>query len=344
MYTVFIKFIICAGIIVVAGRRVARYGDVIAEKTGLGGLWVGLILVSVATSLPELFAGVGSILFVKVPDLTVGNLFGANSYNLLNIALLALIYRARTRGRSLLADVSKGELMVAGSSLVPLTIAALGILCAVNGIYAPQIAGVDAFSIAILAAYLGLTYLIFRFEKTEQSIKKEEKLLEEKYGDISLKKAYKGYAIAAVAIIASGIWLSYIGDEISRSLALEQSFTGSLFLGLATTLPEITVSIAALLIGAREIAIANMFGSNLFNMAILFIDDALYREAPLFRAVSSEHILTACIVMVMTTIVIIAMAIKPKVKPIPSQGWNGFWYIPALVIIFCVGTYINFIK
>jgi len=91
MHMIWIKFAICALLILFAGKRLARYADVIAEKTGLGGLWIGLILVAVATSLPELFTGIGSIVFVDAPDLTIGNLFGANSYNLLNIGFLDLL-------------------------------------------------------------------------------------------------------------------------------------------------------------------------------------------------------------------------------------------------------------
>ena len=52
MIFVLVKFIICAIVILYCGKRVAKYGDAIAEKTGLGGLWIGVILVSVATSLP----------------------------------------------------------------------------------------------------------------------------------------------------------------------------------------------------------------------------------------------------------------------------------------------------
>src|SRR4030042_67745 len=88
MILIWLKFAICVVVIFFSGRRVAKYGDAIAEKTGLGGLWIGVILVSIATSLPELFTGVGSMVFVNAPNLTVGNLFGANAYNLVNIAAL----------------------------------------------------------------------------------------------------------------------------------------------------------------------------------------------------------------------------------------------------------------
>ena len=123
MIFVLVKFIICAIVILYCGKRVAKYGDAIAEKTGLSGLWIGVILVSVATSLPELFTGVGSTVFVNAPNLTVGNLFGANTYNLVNIAILDFL----NKGTPLLSAISAGQLLTAVLSLVPLAIATVGI-------------------------------------------------------------------------------------------------------------------------------------------------------------------------------------------------------------------------
>ncbi len=79
---VWVKFIFCILAIFFSGRKIARYGDVIAEKTGLGGVWIGLILLALITSLPELFNGVSAVIIVDAPDLTVGNLLGANAFNL----------------------------------------------------------------------------------------------------------------------------------------------------------------------------------------------------------------------------------------------------------------------
>ena len=133
------------------------------------------------------------------------------------------------------------------------------------------------------------------------------------------------------------MWLAYIGKELSQILRLNQSFVGNLFIGFVTTLPEITVSIAALLIGAKEIAVANMLGSNLFNMTIIFADDILYRKAPILGAVSGGHVRSTCVVMAMTAIVILAMATKPKKKFL-----NVSWYVPIIFLIFLFGAYVNF--
>lgn len=336
MNLVLIKFIICAIVILYCGKRVARYGDAIAEKTGLGGLWIGVILVSVATSLPELFTGVGSTVFVNAPNLTVGNLFGANTYNLVNIAILDFM----NKGAPLLSAVSTGQLLTAVLSLIPLTIAALGIFLNLK-LSEMAFMNISLYSILILASYLIATQIIFKFEKKQQTIKelsKEEQILF-KYDSISLKTACIRYGLAALAIAGAGIWLAYIGDDLSRLLNLGQNFIGSLFLGFATTLPEITVSIAALRLGAKELAVANMIGSNLFNITIIFLNDVLYRKAPIFSVLNQQHIFTYFIVVLMTVAVISGLILKPKRKT--KIGLSIYAII--LLAVFIVGAYMNFI-
>lgn len=336
MILVMTKFIICTIVILYCGQRVARYGDAIAEKTGLSGLWIGVILVSVATSLPELFTGVGSTLFVNAPNLTVGNLFGANTYNLVNIAILDFI----NKGGPLLSAVSTGQLLTAVLSLVPLIIAALGIFLSSK---MPDISfiNVSLYSILIFAAYITATRIIFKFEKKQQTIKelsKEEKVIF-KYDNISLKTACIRYSISAVAIAGAGIWLAYIGDDLARFLNLGQNFVGSLFLGFATTLPEITVSIAAIRLGAKELAVANMVGSNLFNVTIISFNDVLYRKAPIFSVLSQQHIFTAFIVLLMSVAVISGLILQPKKKT--RIGLSSYAII--LIAIFIIGAYVNFV-
>ncbi|MFA6078514.1 MAG: hypothetical protein WC779_02075 [Candidatus Omnitrophota bacterium] len=336
MIIVFLKFAVCAAVILYFGKRVARYGDAIAEKTGLSGLWIGVILVSIATSLPELFTGVGSTVFVNAPDLSVGNLFGANSYNLVNIATLDLLHK----GGPLLSAVSTGQLLTACFSLIPLSIAAVGIFLTPH-LPDISIANVSIYSILIFAAYLFLVRMIFKYEQKQKKISDElhkEEDIVFKYDKISLNTAILRYAIAAIFIAGAGIWLAYLGEEMARLMDLGQNFVGSLFLGFATTLPEITVSIAALRLGAKELAVANMVGSNLFNITIIFINDLLYRKSPIFETLSQHHIFTAFIVILMTAIVASAIIMKPRKKT--RIGLSG--YAIALIIVFVIGAYINF--
>lgn len=349
MHIVWLKFIICAGIIFFAGRYIAKYADVIAEKTGLSRLWIGIILVAAATSLPELFTGIGSVVFVDAPDLTIGNLLGANSYNLLNIGILDLLHR----GPPLLSMISSGQLLAAVFTLIPVMLATVAIILSGNGISIWNVGNIGIFSAAIFISYCIATRVIYKFEKQKIKNKgqqpkgvpseaREAKSREgqrTEYSRISLKKSYAYYAIAAAVIVASGVWLAYIGKELCSVFDLSESFTGNLLIGFVTTLPEITVSIAALFIGAKEIAVANMLGSNLFNMTIIFADDILYKKAPILQVVSQGHVRSACVVMAMTILVILAIQARSRRK-----FFNISWYVPGLFILFLLGAYINFIR
>jgi len=92
---VWLKFIVCILIIFFSGKKVAKYGDIIADKTGAGGVWVGVILVAMVTSLPELFTSISAVTLIDAPDLTIGDLLGANAFNLLNLAFLDISYALR---------------------------------------------------------------------------------------------------------------------------------------------------------------------------------------------------------------------------------------------------------
>ncbi|MFC1646130.1 sodium:calcium antiporter [Candidatus Omnitrophota bacterium] len=330
MIFIWIKFIICAALILFAGRKVAKYGDIIADKSGLGGLWVGLLLVAVATSLPEIFTGVGSIIFVGDPNLTSGNIFGANSYNLLNIALLDFL----NKEGPLLSVMSAGQLLTAWLTLIPLGIAALGILLS-NIFSIPSLANVSIFSFLILISYLVVTRKIFIFEKNQPRKDRQS----DEHKNITLKKAFLFFGISALVIIFAGIWLAYIGDNLAEILNLNSSFVGSLFLGFITTLPEIVVSFAAMRLGAKELAVANMLGSNLFNVTIIFVNDLLYRKAPIFVSLHLNHIFTCFMVAIMTFVVIFAMTYKPKKKTRAKLSW----YAIVLIVVFLIGAYTNFI-
>ena len=87
-----LEFSLCAALIAVAGTKLSRYGDIIADKTGLGGAWIGLALMATVTSLPELVTGISSVALVDAPDIAVGNVLGACIINLTMIVILHLLH------------------------------------------------------------------------------------------------------------------------------------------------------------------------------------------------------------------------------------------------------------
>jgi len=80
-------------VIAVAGVKLTRYGDIIAEKSGFSRGWVGLILLATVTSLPELATGLSAVTIAMTPDIAVGDILGSCVFNLLIIVLLDFLYR-----------------------------------------------------------------------------------------------------------------------------------------------------------------------------------------------------------------------------------------------------------
>jgi len=324
---VWIKLIVCIVVIFISGRKVARYGDIIAEKTGLGGIWIGLVLIAALTSLPELFNGVSAVTLVDAPGLTIGNLLGANMFNLFNLALLDMFHR----NGSILAIVGKTHRLTGIFSLIMVLFVA-GFILISSRFHIMDIGWIGWYTPFIILLYFIFARIIYRYEKRHPSLKETEF----EYADKSLRHVYLYFSIAAAFIIGAGIWLAFIGDEISVAYGWGQSFVGSLFLAFTTTLPEITVSFAAMRIGAKDLAVANLIGSNLFNLTIIPIDDLLYVKGPVLAAVSETYLVTAFTVILMTIVFIIGLSHRHQ------RFFRLSWWNVTLILLFLLGAYRSF--
>ncbi|MEE8377812.1 MAG: hypothetical protein V3R45_05535, partial [Candidatus Aminicenantaceae bacterium] len=135
-----------------------------AEKSGLGGVWIGLILVALITSLPEFFLGISAVTLFEAPDLTIGNLLGANAFNLLNLALLDI---TRQNG-SLLAAASQTHRLTGWFSLILVLVVAVSIFIS-QRFYPMPIGWIGWYTPIILLLYIVAIWRIFLFERHQSS-------------------------------------------------------------------------------------------------------------------------------------------------------------------------------
>lgn len=142
------------------------------------------------------------------------------------------------------------------------------------------------------------------------------------YGHLSKHGTYGWFAVHAAVIVAAATYLPHLGDEIATITGLGRTFVGSFFIALATSLPEIVVSRAALKMGAVDLAVGNVLGSNLFNMAILAIDDGFFRQGPILASIAPSHAITALAAMAMTAIVTIALTYRSQ-KRLLWFSWDS---------------------
>ncbi len=304
----------CLVVIGIAGVRLSRYGDTIAEKSGMSRGWVGLILLATVTSLPELVTGVSAVTVANVPDIAVGDIMGSCVFNLLIIVLLDFLYRKE----SVYTRARQGNILSAGYGIALIGFAGFNILFYREGM-APSIGHVGLYTPVIMLLYLLAMRSLYQYEKAKVSEYVEDRV--ELHPDMSLKQAVQGYVMAAIAVVAAGIWLPFIAKDLAAVMAWEQSFVGTLFVAAVTSAPEVVVTVAALRLGAVDLAIGNLFGSNLFNIAILAIDDLLYLPGPLLADVSLVHATSAFSAMMMSGLAVVGLALRPVSRVFRTVSW-----------------------
>ena len=297
-----------AAVILVASHFLARSADVVAEKTGLGRSFVGVMMLATATSLPEVGTGVSAIVLVDAPDLAAGDAFGSNLFNLMIIGLADLYWR---NGPVLTAVKATSAVVAAlGAGMIALAIAGIYIHHATSFASTWQISPV---SVLLIAGFFVAMLLIYRHEKSTESAEDAEEEAETNYGDTSLRRAFGTYAIAATAVVAAAVWLAVTGEHIAEEMGWEASFMGTQFLALSTSLPEMATAYAALRLNAPTLAISNVLGSNVFNMGfVLFVDDLVYPRGAIWADVSQVHMLSGLIAILMTVIVIVGVLARPR--------------------------------
>ena len=245
-------FIICSSVIVYSGSRLSKYGDIIAEKTGLGGAWIGVVLMGFVTSLPEVVTGISSVTYAGVPDIAVGNVLGACVFNMLTLAFLDAIYRPMP----ISAKAHRGHVISAAFGVLLLCIVALSLFLG-NRLF--SLGWIGPYSLLFVLIYFIAMRLVYSYERRQQVAEFIKELtVELKYEGISTKTAVSRYVIHAAIVIAAAVFLPKIGEGIAETTGLGQTFVGSIFIAFSTTLPELTVSISAVRIGAIDLAIGNL--------------------------------------------------------------------------------------
>lgn len=316
MVLLWTEFIIVAAVIVVCGTQLSKYGDVIAEKTGLGRAWIGLVLMASITSLPELITGISSVALAKVPDIAAGDIMGSCVFNLVILALLDPMHK----GSPIFSRVGQSHLLSAGFGVTLIGLASTSILLEE---FLPSFAHIGAYTPVIFVIYMAGIRLIYSYEK-----KFLKELVSEgipRYEGVSMKKAVFMYSLNALVVVVVATTLPFIAGRIAETTGLGGSFVGTIFVAITTSLPELVVSFAALRIGAPDLATGNILGSNMFNIMLLGLDDLLYLDGPLLSDISGSHSVTGLMAILMTAIVLISITYRPHKKTMFSGrfGWDS---------------------
>lgn len=290
-------FAVCAGAIASAGWVLCREGDTIAALTAFSRSWIGLVLLATVTSLPELVTGISSVAAANLPDIAVGNVLGATVLNLGVLGAVMVIAARRVPSASARAvrhASAAWGLALLGLALGGLLLARAGVAAAVGtvGLYTP----------AILVAYGAAMRAIHERDRAAG----DDAAAPPPGPDRArvLRRAAARFALAAGVVALAGTALPFVSERLAGLMGWSHTYFGTLFVAVATTLPELGVTLAAMRMGAFDMAVANLLGSNLFDLAILAVDDLLFVRGPILAHVAPEHALTAATGLAMTAVVV----------------------------------------
>lgn len=301
MTTAILQFAVSAAIIIFAGTVLTRSADSIAEITGLGRLLVGSILLAGATSLPEVAVDI-SAARMGVPDLGMGDLAGSCLINLIILAIADMLQK--TRG-ALLSRLAAAHALSGVLSIA--LVATVGLFVLFESIMKPTgLFGLSWGSIAVVVGYVIGVRMVYYDQQASmrEAAAGEPPATRHQTPRFALLKPASAFIAAAACIVVIAPLLARSADRIAELSGLGGTFVGTTLVAFSTSLPELVSTLAALRMGAADLAIGNVFGSNAFNMLIVVMMDLVY-SGPILAAVSPTHALTCFGVILVTSVVIL---------------------------------------
>lgn len=316
IYMIYLIYLALAIAVVLLSIKASVYVDLLDKNTKLSGAFIGGVLLSAVTSLPELLTSLSSTVWLKNPGLSLGNILGSNLFNMTIIAMLIILWTSNFKK----SNISKSHSYTAWVTLAIYVAVALNMLNIVNF----EVVTISITSIIILVLYtLGVKTMSNDDSGTADEFKDETAVTT----SLSLKQIIIRFILVSIGLVISSILITYVTDIIAARLNLGASLAGALLLGIATSLPELTSCVSLVKIGNFNVSVGNIVGSNLFNFLIIFISDVLFIGGTVYDFAESQTRNLVIFGIISTMLILTVLKIKDKVKN------KYILYIPSIGII-----------
>lgn len=319
-------FFISSVIIIIAGVHLTNQADRLSEQMNLGKAWVGILLLGLITSLPEAITCIVAVRSLNAPDLAVGNLLGSNNFNPMLIVLMDLLFRDQS-----VTDEIRPLGSIRTSCWFVLILTGLVII----EILYPQMPSVGPVSLGGLVMailyFVGMKRIGVQCDQEHCADQKEGEVSEQKG---SLVVTWINVIISAAIVVGSAVMLATSADTIAEETGLGRTFVGSILLAVVTSLPEMVVTLSALKMGSLDLAVGNVFGSNMTNLFFVFFCGFVNPGGPVLQDVSATHIVTAVVSMLLVIVVMTGIT-KSKKARLGPLGWDTW----LMTTIFLAGSY-----
>lgn len=250
-------------------------------------------------------------------------------FNLLILSLMDALQPER-----LSACAHQGHVMALGLGLGLTGVAGLGL---VNASAWPSLGWIGLYSPVLIVGYLLAARMTFILDRQRLAAERREVAEALQYERLSLRGALTQYAAAAAFVVAGAVSLPVLGTRLAAETGLGEAFVGNIFIALTTSLPEIVVSVAAVRMGALDLGIGNVLGSNLFNLLVLGLDDIFYRPGPLLLAADASHLVAVLAAVVMNALFLIGLT-----EHVAAKRFRVAWDTGAIAIVYICAIWLMY--
>ena len=284
MWWIWILYLVCIVIVVYASSKLAGIVDELDKKTQLSGAFLGAVLLAGVTSLPELVTSVTGALLGEA-NMTLGNILGSNVFDIAIIGVLMVVFCRHIVNKHL----SKANVLFV---VFTLAISVLVLLCMIFDV-AVVIPGINVNILTPIIIVLYAVALISTRKSEPKVIDKEKSDIPNKFAKYSVKRLWHEFSLFSLILVGVSIAITFLAENIADTYSLGRGLAGALFLGVATSLPEIIASFQLVRLGNFDAAYGDIIGSCLFNFGVISLADIVFVSGTVFVSDMQSLVLSA---------------------------------------------------
>ena len=324
-----------AAVVWLAGSRLARSANTLADRLGIGKAFTGLVLLGGVTSLPEAAVSVTAARD-GAAALAVNNLLGGVTMQVAILAAGDLLV-----GRTITSVVVQPAVILQGAFGVLM----LTVIAAAIALGDVALGGVGLASV-VLVFLCGFGVWLTRMDENLpawSAVNRPDDSREANIGSphsngsATVSRLFARTATAAVVVLVAGVVLARAGESIAERTPLGSNFVGAVLVAISTSLPEVSTVMAAIRLRQYGMAFSDIFGTNLFDLALIFVVDTFYSGDAVLRDLGSFSLFAALLGAAATLVYMIGL-IERRDSALPRIGYDSLavaaLYVAGLVVMF----------
>ena len=317
--------------IVLAGTRMTRVADRLADVTGLGEALFGAVLLGGATSLGGIITSLATAA-QNYPELALSNAVGNIAAQTTILAIADLVYRKANLEH---AAASIGNLMQGALLLVMLGIPLMAV-----GSPSMSLWGIHPLSFVLIIAYIfGLRLVrsaqnVPLWEPTETRRTKTDEPDEKQQSGSTLWGLWGGFAVLAVVVCIAGYLIAESAIALADRTGLSATVVGGFLTAIVTASPELVTSIAAVRQGALTLAVGGIIGGNTFDVMVVSLADAAYREGSIYHAIGEHQIFLIALTLVLNGLLLLGL-LRRQPEGIANIGFES----ALMLVLYFAGSF-----